>query len=113
MPQRLHNYLKTHRKRCCFSQKQVAHLLSCEHGTAVSRYERRVRIPYLATAFSLQIIYDTPLPDLYGGVFDAVQAAVRERAVLLLNELKEAEQTDVVEHQVKKLEEILEATKTD
>ena len=50
MAKRLHNYLRTHRKRRDFTQAEVAFLLGCRHKTKVGDYEHRGRRPVLETA---------------------------------------------------------------
>ena len=83
MSQQLHNYLRTYRKRCGLSQSDVAFLLGCEYGTKVSRYERKSRIPITETLFALEIIFQAPAKDLYGGVYAQVEQQVIRRAKLL------------------------------
>jgi transcriptional regulator with XRE-family HTH domain len=77
---RLQNYLRTHRKRAGLSQMETAFLLGVKSGTKISRYENLARIPDLATVFALEAIYRVPARELFAGMFDDVQRAVRARA---------------------------------
>lgn len=77
---KLPNYLKTHRKRAGFSQEELAFLLGCKNPAVVSRYEMSVRQPTLQTALAYEAIFGTPLPELFGGVYEEIEKEVVRRA---------------------------------
>lgn len=92
-----------------FSQKEIAFLLNCQHGAAVSRYERRVRKPSLETAIALEIIYGIPLRELYAGVYDEVEQTVVKRLNISVKTLQKSPKSERVEHQLVTLNKILRA----
>ena len=53
------------RKRLGWSQKWVAALLGRRSVSVVSEYERGVKTPPLPIALKLQLIYQTPLAELF------------------------------------------------
>ena len=107
MAPKLHNYLRTHRKRSGLSQADVAILLGCKYGTKISRYERQARVPSIETLIALEVVFRTPTRDLFAGVYDDVERQVKRRAKRLLKELKSAPQTPTTKRKVKSLEQIV------
>jgi len=77
---RLLNYLRKFRKLSGLSQGDVAFLLGAQVGAKVCRYERFVRIPSLKTALALEAIFKRPIAELFPGLFQRVEAQVREQA---------------------------------
>ena len=67
---RLPNYLRTYRKRCGFSQREIAMLLGTGSGSKVSHYERFLREPALRNALRCEIIFDVPVRELFAGIFE-------------------------------------------
>jgi transcriptional regulator with XRE-family HTH domain len=67
-PQRLDNYLRSHRKQSGLSQDEVAFLLGCESGSLLSRYEKRRRLPPLETALACEAVFGVPIAELFAGV---------------------------------------------
>lgn len=59
------NNLWLARKRLGLSQKRVASLLGRRSVSIVSEYERGVKTPPLSIALKLQLIYQTPLIELF------------------------------------------------
>lgn len=53
------------RHKCGLEQKQVARLLGHKNCDQISRYERGARIPGLQIALKLELIYRTPVSDLF------------------------------------------------
>lgn len=80
MPHRLPNYLRMHRKRMGLSQQDVAFLLGCRSGAKVSRYERFQREPTLRTAIACEVLFHTPVRELFAGVYAEVERVVERRA---------------------------------
>lgn len=88
---KLDNYLRTHRKRTCLSQREVAFLLGRENEMTVSRYERAVQRPSLETLLAYRVIFGAPLEELFAGVFQKVERSVRKRARSLITRLEKGE----------------------
>lgn len=86
--ERLPNYLRAQRKRAGFSQHEIAFLLGCRYGTKVSRYERFVREPTLKTALAYEIIFATPVRELFLGVFDKAERETQRRARHLVRHIE-------------------------
>lgn len=84
---KLHNYLRTYRKRSGLSQRELAFLLGCRSGAKVSRYERLARQPGLRTVFAYVAIFGVPPQELFAGFFDEVKGKTFERARLLMDKL--------------------------
>jgi transcriptional regulator with XRE-family HTH domain len=62
------------RKRAGYPQKVVARLLGNRSLSIVSEYERGRKLPSLRTALKLELMYKTPLAQLYPGLYaDAVR----------------------------------------
>ena len=101
MAKRLHNYLLTHRKRFGLTQAEVAFLMGCRHKTKVSDYEQRARRPVLETALAYEVVFGTPVRELFAGMFDEVEVVTHRRARALARKLSAVTQTP---HIVRKLE---------
>jgi transcriptional regulator with XRE-family HTH domain len=84
----LPNYLLSNRKRLGLSQDEVAFLLGTQSGAKTCRYERFAREPSLETALAFEAIFQRPVHELFGGLYEKVQREVAARAKLL------AEKTD-------------------
>ena len=80
----LPNYIRRHRKRAGLSQKETAFLLGGESGTTVSRHEGWRRTPTLDTALAYALVFGVSVDELFAGEVGAIEAAIRERAELLL-----------------------------
>jgi transcriptional regulator with XRE-family HTH domain len=74
-----HNSLWLARKRAGLRQKQVAHLLGHRTVDQVSRYEKGTRLPTLETALMLEIIYRTPLRQLFSDLYEELHGKIRHR----------------------------------
>jgi transcriptional regulator with XRE-family HTH domain len=78
--QHLPNYLRVARKRAGLSQAEVAYLLGCRSGAKVSRYERFARTPKLDTALAYELLFGSPVAELFLGVTEEVSRQTRQRA---------------------------------
>jgi transcriptional regulator with XRE-family HTH domain len=103
MAKRLHNYLRTYRKRAAFSQDEVAFLLGGRHGSKVARYERNTRQPGLETALAYEVLLGTPVRELFAGRFEKVEATTLRRARVLARKLSAATHTPLI---LRKLEQL-------
>jgi transcriptional regulator with XRE-family HTH domain len=70
----------------------VAFLLGCKSGTKISRYERFNRNPNLETALAYEIVFGTPMRELFAGAFQKVEEKIKKRAQLLFQKLNESNQ---------------------
>lgn len=76
---KLKHELRRARMRAGLEQKQVAYLLDCPTTEQISRYETGKRVPSLATAIKLGMIYSTPLSILLRPLFERAIAEINER----------------------------------
>ena len=77
------NYLRTHRKRSGLSQQELAAILGCEDGGAISRYEWSRSLPPLPLALALEVVYMVPVSQLFSGLHEAVTQGVEQRLASL------------------------------
>ena len=103
----LTNYIRASRKKFGFSQKELAILLGCENGEAVSRYERFVRIPTLRTALALEIVLKTAVNDLFRGEFRKVERLIQRRAKQLSARLEHNSRKRATSNKMARLKEII------
>lgn len=96
----LPNYLKMFRKRSGLSQREVAFLLGCRHGSKVSRYERGERVPNAQTVFGYEAIFRVPSKQLFRGLAEATADQVRHRTRRLMRQLDQQARTPAVKHKV-------------
>ena len=80
---KLENYLRTFRRRSGLTQREVAFLLGWENGAQVSRYEKRRRLPPLATALACEAVCGVPAAELFAGVRESAVKTIRRRMVEL------------------------------
>ena len=69
----LRNYIRTHRKRHTLSQEEVAYLLGGNgtgKGSKVSMDEKMKRETRLRTAMAYEILFGTPIRELFAGVYE-------------------------------------------
>ena len=103
----LSNYIRANRKRFGFSQGEIAHLLGCAKGEAVSRYERFARLPGLETALALEIILNIPVRDLFLGESRKVERAICRRAKRLADRIENHTEKVTSTSKVTRLQEII------
>ena len=80
MKKTFHCYLKPYRRRWGFTQEELAHLVGCKSGTAISRLEKGERRPSLKIALACYIIFDTPPHELFPGTFSHIEKCILKRA---------------------------------
>ncbi len=85
----LSNYIRTYRRRLFLSQEELAFLLGHSAGTTVLRHETDQRLPSLDTALTYAAVLQVDTRELFAGRYEQQARAVRERATLLLESLKE------------------------
>lgn len=83
----IQNKLWIVRKRAGYLQKWVAAMLGQRAPSMVSEYERGSKLPSFETAIKLELVYQTPLaelfPDLYSELAREVEEAKRNHAPIL------------------------------
>lgn len=86
--ERLHNYLRTHRRKAGLSQRDVAVLLAYSDDVAISRHEQSTTMPPLSAAIAYEIIFKTPVSVLFHGIRDAAKSAITGRLLKFEEELQ-------------------------
>jgi len=93
---KLPNYLRTYRKRLGFSQDEMAFLLRLHDGAKVCRFERYRCPPSLETTLSYEVIFKTPVKELFRGTYRRVERNVAARATVLRYKLSRAKPSPAV-----------------
>ena len=73
------NSLWVARKKMGFSQMRVARALGLKRTSVLSRYEHGTRVPSLANALKLEIVYRTPVAYLFGGLYGDLKGSIRSK----------------------------------
>src|SRR4051812_26389174 len=81
-------YLRTHRRRWALTQGELAFLIGTKGNTIVSRIEDQKRSPSLAAAFICELVFATPLVDIFPGLVSEITEGVLERARILYDDLQ-------------------------
>jgi DNA-binding XRE family transcriptional regulator len=84
---KLPNYIRTHRKHAHLTQKEVAFLLGTKTGANICRHERLKQTPNLQTLLAYEILFGTPVRNLYSGVQQDVEHKLMCRIRLLIQKL--------------------------
>lgn len=79
----LSNYLRSNRRRLDLSQGEVAFLLGQASSAQVSRHEHSEHIPSLEIALAYEAIFQRPLSEVFGGMYQKAEREVSERAKAL------------------------------
>lgn len=85
---KLSNYLLSNRKRLGLSQDEVAFLLGTRSGAKTNRHERFVREPNLAAALAYQVIFQKPVSELFGGLYEKIEKLIAVRAKVLAHRIQ-------------------------
>ena len=80
--QRLTNYLRMHRRKSGLSQRELERVLGYHRG-AVSQHEVVKAIPPLRVAIAYEIIYRTPVAELFAGLRDAIADQIEARLAVM------------------------------
>ena len=88
-PSHPRNTLRQARKQCGLSQAQVARLLNCKDRHTIARYERGERLPSLARAMAMALVYQLPVEAL----FPTLAAQLRAEVVRQQKELHHTRQS--------------------
>ena len=79
MADRLVNYVRARRKKAGLSQRDLAFLLGYNKGGAVSRHELFRSVPPLIMALAYEVIFQTPIDELFPGLQETVEAAIERQ----------------------------------
>lgn len=85
---KLDRYIYTHRRRWGLTQPELAFLLGWESGAPVSRLEKGLRQPKLATVFALVILFGAEAHELFPALSGEAEDALMRRAYALHERLK-------------------------
>jgi transcriptional regulator with XRE-family HTH domain len=87
---RLPNYIRTYRKRSCLTQEEVAFLLGSKSSANVSRHERFKQTPDLQTLLAYEILFRTPVRNLFSSTHKEMEQKLKYRIRLLVRKLLRA-----------------------
>lgn len=73
---RIASYLRTHRKKSGFTQRDLAQLLGYGDEGPVSRQERGVIVPSLRMALAYEAIFRAPVSELFPSVYQTVERKI-------------------------------------
>ena len=86
----LASYLRSHRKKCGLSQRELALILGTLSEGQVSKHERSVSIPPLLVALGYEVVFCASLATLFPGIYETVRLGVEERLSTLESELQQS-----------------------
>ena len=112
-PNKLDNYLRTHRKKLGLSQREMASLLGCRSGAKVSRYELSARIPTLHVILAYEVIFQKPVSELFAGLYDRAERQTRRNMRLLLGRLKRRRGDPALARKIANLRAVVEGASDD
>jgi DNA-binding XRE family transcriptional regulator len=72
----LGNYLRVQRRRCGLSQRDLGLLVGYEDGNAIGTHELSKSVPPLLVALAYEVVFDTPVGELFTGFRSAVEQSV-------------------------------------
>lgn len=81
------NHIRIHRHRSGLTQQEVERLLGYLGKGSVARYERRRDLPSLATAIGFEIVFCTPVSELFWGLRDGLKREIETRVAMLEKQL--------------------------
>jgi transcriptional regulator with XRE-family HTH domain len=88
MKKKLNCYLMSHRRRCGFTQPELAKLLGCNSASVVLRFEKGKRHPDLATAFACEVLFGISAVELFPALFERIEDEALTRAYDLYHRLQ-------------------------
>jgi DNA-binding XRE family transcriptional regulator len=87
---RLPNYIRTYRKRSCLTQEEVAFILGSKSSASISRHERFKQKPDLETLLAYEMLFGTPVKNLFSNTHQEIEQKLRQRIRLLIRKLSHA-----------------------
>lgn len=88
MESRVPNYLRTHRRRWCLRQRELAFLVDLTGATAISRYERTERTPPIELLIAFEVVFGCHGSDLFPALYEDITEQVMRRAKQMFDELE-------------------------
>lgn len=79
MTDRLVNYVRARRRKAGLSQRDLAFILGYGKTGAVSRHELFRSIPPLIMALAYEVIFQTPIAELFPGLHETVEGAIERQ----------------------------------
>jgi transcriptional regulator with XRE-family HTH domain len=76
---KLPNYLRTYRKRCGFSQEDLAYLAKVNGKASWCKLERFIREPSYRTAVACEEAFGVPACQLFAGIDASARTGTRRR----------------------------------
>jgi DNA-binding XRE family transcriptional regulator len=101
------NYIRTHRKRAQLTQKEMAFLIGSKTSAHICRHERSEQTPNLQTSLAYEILFRTPVRNLFSGVHQDVEGKLTCRIRLLIQKLAKSGQSRVKAHKIQILSDFL------
>jgi DNA-binding XRE family transcriptional regulator len=98
---KLRNYLRVYRKRCGFSQEELAYLVKLSDKSAWCNLERFHRQPSLRTALACEEVFGIPASQLFAGTKMEEALATRRRMHRLRRRLAVADGNVACFHRLK------------
>jgi transcriptional regulator with XRE-family HTH domain len=89
---KLPNYIRRYRKRACLTQEEVAFILGSKSSASVSRHERFKQTPDLPTLLAYEMLFRTPVRNLFSSTHEEIAQKLRHRIQLLIRKLTRAGQ---------------------
>src|SRR5579859_3924859 len=90
---KLPNYIRMYRKRTHLTQNEVAFILGYKTSANICRHERLKQTPNLQTLLAYEILFGTPVRNLYSGVHQDVEQKLVYRIRLLIQKLTKSGQS--------------------
>ena len=89
MSAQLPNYIRAYRKRTRLTQQDVAFIIGSKSGAGISRHERFKQTPDLQTLLAYEMLFRTPVRNLFDGTHRKVERKLLRRIRLLIRKLRE------------------------
>jgi DNA-binding XRE family transcriptional regulator len=104
---KLPNYIRTYRKRAHLTQRDVAFLLGAKNSASVCRHERLEQTPNLQTLLAYEILFGTPVRNLFGGMHQDIEQNLICRIRLLIQKLAKSNHSRMKVRKMKILNDFL------
>ena len=104
---KLPNYIRTHRKRAHLTQKEMAFLFGFKTSAHICRHERSEQKPNLQTSLAYEILFHTPVRNLFSGVHQDVERKLMYRIRLLILNLAKSGHSRVKARKIEILNDFL------
>jgi transcriptional regulator with XRE-family HTH domain len=105
---RLPNYIRTYRKRACLTQAEVAFILGSKSSARISRHERFKQTPDLQTLLAYELLFRTPVRNLFSGTHHKIAKKLMRRIRLLIQRLAEVRSSRRMKRKIEVLTAFLE-----